>query len=139
MKHIETPQESNKASENLNISDVMKSLSIEEQEMIQKGKNHWSLDILSKRRRGYVYSRTIKEVIDKVIENTWRQAKIFYGNRSEADVSGSFGPNTYEEQLNKINQLPQTQTSLMKQLEILRPFANRLGLYDAADYLRNDR
>jgi len=56
-----------------------------------------------------------------------------------AGVSGSFGWNIYEEQLNKMKQLPQTQTSLMKQLEILRPFANKLGLYDAADYLRNDR
>ena len=71
----------------LHISDVMKSLSVEEQEMIQKGKNHWSLDILSKRRGGYVDSRTIKELIDKVIENTWTQAKVFYGNRSEDNVS----------------------------------------------------
>ncbi len=87
MKHLKTPQKLNEASENLNISDVMKSLSVEEQEMIQKGKNHWSLDILSKRRGGYVNSRTIKELIDKVIENTWTQAKVFYGNRSEDNVS----------------------------------------------------
>jgi len=45
----------------------------------------------------------------------------------------------YEEELNKIKQLPQTQTSLMKQCEILRIFANKLGLYDAADFLRNNR
>ena len=87
MKHLKTPQELNEASENLNISDIMKSLSVEEQEMIQKGKNHWSLNILSKRRGGYVDSRTIKELIDKVIENTWTQAKVFYGNRSEDNVS----------------------------------------------------
>ena len=45
----------------------------------------------------------------------------------------------YEEELNKMKQLPQTQTSLMKQCEVLRIFANKLGLYDAADFLRNDR
>nr|WP_298655648.1 hypothetical protein [uncultured Flavobacterium sp.] len=57
----------------------------------------------------------------------------------QADVSGSFPYSIYEEELNKITQLPQTQTSLMKQCEILRIFANKLGLYDAADFLRNDR
>ena len=54
-------------------------------------------------------------------------------------ASSSFAWAIYENQLAKIKQLPQTQTSLMKQLEILRPFANKLGLYDTADYLRNDR
>jgi hypothetical protein len=54
-------------------------------------------------------------------------------------VSGSFPYSIYEGELNKIKQLPQTQTSLMKQCEILRIFANKLGLYDAADFLRNDR
>jgi hypothetical protein len=54
-------------------------------------------------------------------------------------VSGSFPYSIYEEELNKITQLPQTQTSLMKQCEILRIFANKLGLYDAADFLKNDR
>lgn len=54
-------------------------------------------------------------------------------------VSDTFPYSTYEEELNKIKQLPQTQTSLMKQCEILRIFANKLGLYDAADFLRNNR
>lgn len=54
-------------------------------------------------------------------------------------VSGSFPYSIYEGELNKMKQLPQTQTSLMKQCEILRVFANKLGLYDAADFLRNDR
>jgi hypothetical protein len=54
-------------------------------------------------------------------------------------VSGSFPYSIYKDELNKIKQLPQTQTSLMKQCEILRIFANKLGLYDAADFLRNDR
>jgi hypothetical protein len=44
------------------------------------------MDILSKR-GGYVDSKTIKELIDKVIENTWREAKIFYGDRNEDNVS----------------------------------------------------
>jgi hypothetical protein len=71
----------------LHISDVMKSLSIEEQEMVERGKRHWNLDVLSKRRGGYVNSETIKELIDKVIENTWTQAKVFYGNSSEDNIS----------------------------------------------------
>lgn len=54
-------------------------------------------------------------------------------------VSVSFPYSIYEEELNKMKQLPQTQTSLMKQCEILRIFANKLGLYDAADFLRNYR
>lgn len=54
-------------------------------------------------------------------------------------VSGSFPYSIYEEELNKMKQLPQTQTSLMKQCDVLRIFANKLGLYDAADFLRNDR
>ena len=54
-------------------------------------------------------------------------------------VSGSFPYSIYEVELNKMNQLPQNQTSLMKQCEILRIFANKLGLYDAADFLSNDR
>lgn len=42
----------------------------------------------------------------------------------------------YYEYLNKIEQMPQTQISLNDQLRILRVFANKLGLYDAADYLK---
>jgi uncharacterized linocin/CFP29 family protein len=87
MKDLKHIKRFNEASENLNISDVMKSLSAEEQEMIEKGKKHWSLDTLSKRRGGYINSETIKELIDKVIENTWAQAKVFYGDRSEDNVS----------------------------------------------------
>lgn len=56
-------------------------LSNEEQQMIQIGKNHWNLDVLNKKRGGYVYSVTIKELIDNVIENTWIQAKSFYATR----------------------------------------------------------
>ncbi len=85
LKHIQTFEQN--TDKNLNISDVMKSLSVEEQEMIEKGKKHWNLDILSKRRGGYVDSKTVKELIDKVIENTWTQAKVFYGNSSEDNVS----------------------------------------------------
>jgi hypothetical protein len=43
----------------------------------------------------------------------------------------------YEQELIKVEQLNQTQAPLSKQMEILRPFANKLGLYDVADYLRN--
>lgn len=85
MKHLKSFEKN--TDKNLNISDIMKLLSIEEQEMIEKGKKHWKLNILSKRHGGYVDSETIKELIDKVIENTWTQAKVFYGNNIEDNVS----------------------------------------------------
>ena len=84
---INTNKTSDSAEKELCISDVFKSLCVEEQEMIEKGKKHWNLDILNKRRGGYVGSETIKELIGKVIENTWIQAKVFYGNSSEDNVS----------------------------------------------------
>ena len=59
-------------------SDNTKSLSDEEKDMIERGKKHWNLDVFSERRGGYVESKTLKELIDKVIENTWTQAKGFY-------------------------------------------------------------
>ncbi len=43
----------------------------------------------------------------------------------------------YIDELKKINKLQQNQNSLMDQCEILRLFANKLGLYDAADLLNN--
>jgi hypothetical protein len=39
-------------------------------------------------------------------------------------------------ELKKVAQCPQTQDGLGEQLAALIPFANKLGLYDAADYLR---
>lgn len=44
--------------------------------------------------------------------------------------------NVYKTELSNMEQLEQTQVSLNEQLQILRPFASKLGLYDAADYLR---
>jgi len=46
------------------------------------------------------------------------------------------GKQMYWEELQKLDQLPQTQASLQFQMFLLRPFANKLGLYDAADYLK---
>lgn len=45
-------------------------------------------------------------------------------------------PDAYKTELSNVKQLGQTQTSLEEQLQILRTFANKLGLYDAADYLQ---
>ena len=45
-------------------------------------------------------------------------------------------PTCYSTELAKIEQLRQTQASTRHQLEVLRVFANRLGLYDACDYLK---
>lgn len=38
----------------------------------------------------------------------------------------------------QIPQVPQTQMALNNQLKILRIAANRLGLYDAADFIKRD-
>lgn len=43
----------------------------------------------------------------------------------------------YEGELNKIGKLPQAQFSTDKQLSVLMDFANKLGLYDAADFIKN--
>jgi len=45
-------------------------------------------------------------------------------------------PYPHKHQLERIDQLNQTQTDLKHQLQILRHFANKLGLYDANDYLK---
>jgi len=45
-------------------------------------------------------------------------------------------PYPYKHQLKSIDQLNQAQASLSQQLQILRNFANKLGLYDASDYLK---
>lgn len=45
-------------------------------------------------------------------------------------------PTCYLTELDKIQQLAQNQESTRHQIEVLRAFANKLGLYDAADYLR---
>jgi hypothetical protein len=41
------------------------------------------------------------------------------------------------QELDKVKQVPQTQEALNDQLKKLRIIANKFGLYDAADYLRN--
>ena len=43
----------------------------------------------------------------------------------------------YNRQLNKIKAIEPSQVSLSEQLKILLPFATKLGLYDAADFLKN--
>jgi hypothetical protein len=45
-------------------------------------------------------------------------------------------PTCYSYELDKITQLQQTQASTRHQLDVLRVFANKLGLYDACDYLK---
>lgn len=44
---------------------------------------------------------------------------------------------TYKELLKKIDQQPQFQGSTSDQLYILRVFANKLGFYDAADFINS--
>lgn len=54
--------------------------------------------------------------------------------RLREGVSGESA--TLESELSKVTQLRQRQDGVTDQLRDLRPFANRLGLYDAADLLR---
>ena len=49
-------------------------------------------------------------------------------------ISGSFS--AYENQLNKIDNIPQTQIDLDHQLKILGNFARKMGLYDAESFIR---
>lgn len=67
----------------LTVSEVLQNLSEEELNMIEKGKSHWSMDILNKKQSGHITSETIKELINLVIENTWVQSKIFYNKNKE--------------------------------------------------------
>ena len=62
-------------------------LSERELEMIQKGKKVWDLDVLNKMDGGRVKSSTIKDLIGKVIENTWGEAKKFYTKNNSIDES----------------------------------------------------
>jgi len=45
-------------------------------------------------------------------------------------------PDVYLQELSKVEWINQTQIDLKSQLQILRQFANKLGLYDASDYLK---
>lgn len=45
-------------------------------------------------------------------------------------------PQNLDLELSKISQQPQRQDAAIEQLQDLLPFANRLGLYDAADLIR---
>ena len=56
-------------------------------------------------------------------------------NKSEAYPTKSYA--MYEEELNKIGRLSQAQFAKDRQLSILLEFANKLGLYDAADFIKN--
>jgi hypothetical protein len=47
-------------------------------------------------------------------------------------------PIDYEKEFKKMNQLGQSQIDTNSQLKILSVFANKLGLYDAADNIRID-
>ena len=44
---------------------------------------------------------------------------------------------TNDEILQQVPRFPQTQESLTDQLRLMRLVANKLGCYDAADYLRD--
>lgn len=64
----------------------LESLSIEEIEMIEKGKNHWkSMDVLTNQRGGYITSDTIKLLIDYIVEDVWLKASNFYNKENNTD------------------------------------------------------
>lgn len=45
-------------------------------------------------------------------------------------------PDVYLQELSKVEWTLQTQVSLNEQLQVLRMFANKLGLYDASDFIK---
>ena len=45
-------------------------------------------------------------------------------------------PDVYLQELSKVESINQTQIDLNSQMQILRKFANKLGLYDVSDYLK---
>ena len=61
-----------------NKNTIIELLSKEENDMLIKGKEHWNMESLNKNKN--VKSHLVKEIIDKVIENTWMEAKKFYEN-----------------------------------------------------------
>jgi hypothetical protein len=69
---------------------------------------------------------------NKPLENTEPKALVIH----DVVVPKGTLPYPYKHQLKRIDQLNQTQTDLKQQLQILRHFANKLGLYDASDYLK---
>jgi hypothetical protein len=82
--------------------------------------------------KGTVSSNDIAEFI-----NEWlpKQSSLFAVMQSQTEKVLNEYP--YKHQLKKITQLNQNQSSLKDQLQLLRPFANKLGLYDAADYIKD--
>jgi hypothetical protein len=68
------------------IDDILKSLSLKELEMIEKGKKHWkNMSVLNERHDGYVQSDTIKELIDRIVENVWIHAADFYTSSNNTE------------------------------------------------------
>ncbi len=56
-------------------------LNIEEIKMIKKGQKHWkNMNVLNENKGGYIDSSTIKNLINDVIDDVWRNAKEFYSN-----------------------------------------------------------
>lgn len=66
------------------LPDLPKKLS--EKELLERGKEIWcDMDILKKRASGRITSEAIKFLINKVIDNTWSQAKNFFTNNIVED------------------------------------------------------
>lgn len=60
-----------------------------------------------------------------------------YESLTESEIELLYlSTNIYDIRLDNIEPIQQTQVSLREQLDILRLFANKLGLYDAADFIR---
>lgn len=73
-----------KEEQEVDILDIIKSLSHEELEMIKRGKKHWKLKPLDKLLSNKLHKKEVDVVnttIDLVIENTWAVAKFFYENK----------------------------------------------------------
>jgi hypothetical protein len=88
----------------------------------------------------------IREVNNLNDENIFKKTMLFRLADVEKEQKKLFSlygvvhplPIDYEKEFKKMNQLGQSQINTNSQLKILRVFANKLGLYDAADYIKID-
>jgi len=76
----------------------------DEKSFIEKGKKHWGLPVLEKFEGGHIKSSTLKELIDAVIENTWKECKRFLSKRIVEDDVEKLA----EEYKNKKGSIPTT-------------------------------
>ena len=75
---------------------------------------------------------SIQDLVEELAEYKVKNINVIPCCKSDSEQL----PDVYLQELSKVEWTQQTQVSLNEQLQILRQFANKLGLYDASDYLK---